>query len=131
VPAPNRSSLLQDTAYFLLRAVSGLCLSLHGLQKLFGLFGGSRPPALSLLWFGGVIELGCGLAMALGLWTRWVAFLASGTMAVAYIQFHWKLRLGQAFFPLVNHGELALVYCFLFLYFAARGNGAFAVGSKG
>jgi len=131
VPAPNRSSMFQNTAYALLRAVCGLCFSLHGMQKLFGLFGGTRPSVLSQLWFGGIIELSCGLAMALGLATRWAALLASGTMAVAYLQFHWKLRLGAAFLPLVNKGELALVYCFLFLYFAARGNGAFCLGKRG
>ena len=129
--APNRSDLLQNTTYALLRLVGGLSFSLHGMQKLFGLFGGPRPPAFSQLWFGGVIELSCGLAMALGLATRWAALLASGTMAVAYVQFHWQLRLGAALLPLVNRGELALVYCFLFLYFASRGNGAFGLGRRG
>ncbi len=79
---------------------------------------------------GGVIELVCGIAIALGLFTRLAAFLASGTMAVAYIQFHWKGELDQRFFPIVNQGELAVVYCFLFLYMACRGAGRFSLDAR-
>lgn len=121
------SSRFQDVAYALLRLVAGLAFSCHGVQKLFGLLGGTRMPFPGQLWFGGLIELTCGLAMALGWHTRLAAFLASGTMAVAYIQFHWKLRTGMAIFPVVNHGELALVYCFLFFFFFAKGNGDFSI----
>lgn len=127
-PSSN-SSRLQGFTYVLLRLVSGLCLSAHGMQKLFGAFGGAKPPVLSQLWFGGIIELACGLAVALGL-TRWAAFLASGTLAVAYLQFHWKLRLGLWLLPVVNKGELALIYCFLFAYLAAKGNGPFSLGKE-
>ena len=68
-----------------------------------------------------VIELVCGILILIGFQTRWAAFLASGTMAVAYFQFHWKFQFGAAFFPGVNQGELAVLYCFVFLYMATRG----------
>jgi len=119
-------SWIQELLYTLLRAVSGLCLGVHGLEKLAGLFGASRVAAGSQLWFGGLLETVCGLAIALGL-SRWAAFLASGTMAVAYVQFHWKLALDTRLVPVVNRGELALVYCLLFAYFAARGNGRWSL----
>lgn len=122
-------SWIQELLYTLLRLVSGLCLGVHGVQKLFGLFGAARPPLGSQLWFGGLIEAGCGLAITLGL-SRWAALLASGTMAVAYVQFHWKLAWGVRLLPVVNKGELALVYCLLFAYFAARGNGRFSLSDS-
>lgn len=114
-------------AYALLRVVAGLMFSFHGMQKLFGVLGASAQPAGTQLWFGGLIELACGLAIAAGLFTRWAALLASGTMAVAYTQFHWKLQLGAHFLPLVNKGELALLYAAVFLYIAAQGAGAFSL----
>ena len=95
----------EDPAYALLRAVSGAAFSIHGFQKVLGLFGGDPPPFLSQLWFGGCIELSCGLAIALGWRTRLAAFLASGTMAVAYIQFHWKLQMGEMLLPLAHAGH--------------------------
>jgi putative oxidoreductase len=82
---------------------------------------GVEIPFMSQAWIGGVIELVTGLAIALGVKTTWAALLASGTMAVAYIQFHWKFAFGSGFLPVVNGGEPALVYCFLFLYIACRG----------
>jgi len=75
----------------------------------------------SQLWFGGLIELFCGLAVMLGVQTRAAAFLASGTMAVAYFQFHWKFQLGAKIFPTLNQGELAALYSFVFLFLACRG----------
>lgn len=122
-------SWIQELLYALLRVVSGTCLGLHGLQKLVGLFGAARPAMGSQLWFGGILETLCGFAMALGL-TRWAAFLASGTMAVAYVQYHWKWAWDLHLVPLVNKGELALVYCLLFAYFAARGNGRFSLSGS-
>jgi putative oxidoreductase len=122
-------SWIQELLYALLRVVSGLCLGVHGAQKLFGLFGAARPAMGSQLWFGGILEAVCGLAMALGL-SRWAAFLASGTMAVAYVQFHWKLAWDVRMVPVVNKGELALVYCLLFAYFAAKGNGRLSVSGS-
>jgi putative oxidoreductase len=113
----------QDHAYALLRIVSGALFLCHGLQKIFGLLGGHKVDFPMQLWFGGVIELVAGALICLGLFTACAAFVASGTMAVAYVQFHWQGRFDQNFFPVVNHGEPAVVYCFLFLFFAARGSG--------
>ena len=112
-----------DAAYLLLRIVSGLLFAFHGVQKVFGVLSDFRPPVGSQLWIGGVIELVAGLAIAAGVFTTWAAFLASGTMAVAYTQFHWKLAFGAEFFPAVNKGELALLYSVLFLFVACRGGG--------
>lgn len=110
-----------DLIYGVMRIVVGALFAVHGAQKLFGILGGHEPAVGSQAWFGGIIELVAGAAISLGLLTRWSAFLASGTMAVAYVQFHWKFRFGEEFFPVVNHGELAVVYAFLFLYIASRG----------
>lgn len=114
-------------AYAFLRVVSGLTFSFHGMQKVFGVLAESQPAVGSQIWIGGVIELVCGLAIAAGAFTAYAAFLASGTMAVAYTQFHWKGALDSHFLPAVNHGELALVYAVLFLYVACRGGGAWSV----
>jgi putative oxidoreductase len=116
-----------DEAYALLRIVAGLCLSFHGVQKIFGVLTPHIPPVGSQIWCGGVIELVAGLVIAIGLCTSWAAFVASGTMAVAYIQFHWKGAMGKEFFPAVNGGELALIYAFLFLFVACRGSGIWSV----
>ncbi len=113
--------------YVLVRVVAGLMFAFHGVQILFGVLSDSRPPVGTQLWFGGVIELVTGLAVAAGAVTTWAAFLASGTMAVAYVQFHWKLELGARFFPAVNQGELALLYSVLFLFIASRGGGRFSL----
>lgn len=111
--------------FALLRIVAGAMFACHGMQKLLGWPpGGSHPAVGSQIWIGGVIELVGGLLIALGLFTRPAAFLASGTMAVAYAQFHWKLRLGGwQWMPLINKGELALLYAFVFLFIAAHGPG--------
>src|SRR5262245_7411654 len=116
-----------ELVYLLLRAGAGLMFSFHGMQKILGILSDRQPPFGSQLWIGGLIELVCGLAIALGLLTRTAAFLASGTMAVAYTQFHWKLALGAQFVPTINKGELALVYALLFLFFACRGAGPYSV----
>lgn len=116
-----------EYAYALLRIVSGLMFAFHGVQKLFGVLTTFEPPVGSQLWIGGVIELVCGTLIALGAFTRWAAFLASGTMAVAYLQFHWKLQVDDKFFPTINQGELALLYAFLFLFLACRGSGIWSV----
>jgi putative oxidoreductase len=120
----------EEPAYAALRMVSGFAFCIHGFQKVLGLFGGPLQPAFTQLWVGGCIELGCGSLIFLGLRTRWAAFLASGTMAVAYCQFHWKFQLGEAFLPAVNKGELALIYCFLFLFIAARGADRWALDKR-
>jgi putative oxidoreductase len=120
---------LTEPAYAMLRIVAGFLFSCHGMQKLLGMFADPQNPMTDLdlqMKLGGAIELVCGLLIAVGFLTRWAAFLASGTMAVAYIQFHWKGQLGEAFFPIVNKGELAVMYSFLFLFIACRGAGFFS-----
>jgi len=116
-----------EAAYALLRIGAGLMFAFHGMQKVLGILATSPATFGSQKWIGGVIELVCGLAVALGAYTSWAAFLCSGTMAVAYVQFHWKLQGGADFFPTINKGELALLYALLFLFIACRGAGAFSV----
>ena len=110
-----------DYVYALMRIVAGFMFMFHGAQKILGVLSLSQPPVWSQLWFGGLIELVGGLAMMLGFQTRVAAFLCSGMMAVAYFQFHWKFQIGSNIFPAVNHGELAVLYCFVFLFIACRG----------
>ncbi len=107
--------------YALLRIVAGFMFAFHGVQILFGVFTDMHPPVWSQTWIGGIIELVGGVAIMLGFQTRLAAFICSGTMAVAYVQYHWKFQLGRELVPDVNKGELSLLYSFLFLYFACRG----------
>jgi putative oxidoreductase len=106
------------------RILVGINFASHGAQKLFGLFGGfSAPMPLPMAYTAGVIELLGGLLIALGLLTNWAGFLASGLMAAGYFIAHAP----QGFWPILNRGELAIVYCWFFLYLAARGPGAWSV----
>jgi putative oxidoreductase len=115
--------------YALLRIVAGLLFACHGAQKLFGLFGGmgGQPgvaaPLFSLMGLAGVIEFVGGLCIAVGLWTSVFAFLASGEMAGAYFMAHAP----RGFWPIQNGGELPVLFCFLFLYVAARGAGIWSL----
>jgi len=109
--------------YTLLRVVAGLLFACHGAQKLFGALGGTAMTSNPMMLVAGIIEFGGGLLIALGFLTSWAAFLASGQMAVAYFMVHAK----GGFWPIINKGELAVVYCFLFLYIAARGAGPYSV----
>jgi putative oxidoreductase len=114
---------------FLLRVVSGLLFMQAGGMKILDWFGGvpaefgGHPAVLSQTWIGGMLELFGGLAMMLGLFTRPVAFILCGEMAVAYFQFHQP----NGMWPIQNHGEPAVLLCFIFLYFAAHGGGAWSV----
>ena len=117
----HRLAKHSDQVYALLRIVAGFMFSFHGAQKILGILSDFQPPAGSQLWFGGLIELIGGLLVMVGFQTRWAAFLTSGTMAVAYFQFHWKFQFGPQFFPAINKGELAALYCFVFLLIACRG----------
>jgi putative oxidoreductase len=127
-----------ETTYALLRIVAGFLFSLHGAQKVFGCFGGpggdgQGVPLASQMGVAGLIELVCGVLILVGLLTAWAAFLASGEMAVAYFMAHAP----QGFWPILNGGELAALYAFLFLFIAARGSGklsldgALGIGRKG
>lgn len=115
---------LQPFARSLLRIVAGFTFSLHGFQKLLGLFGGmggkgGTATFLTLIWFAGALELVGGPLLLLGLFTRPVAFVLCGEMAVAYFWAHYS----RGFFPIINGGELAVLYCFVFLYLALAGPG--------
>lgn len=118
---------LESYAYALLRIVAGVLFMFHSFSKLFDWRNGGKE-VMSQLWIGGVIELVGGALIAIGLFARPAAFLASGTMAVAYIQYHWKLELAsEKFWPIVNKGETALLYAFIFLLIAARGAGVWSI----
>jgi putative oxidoreductase len=108
--------------YAVLRIVTGLLFFCHGAQKCFQLFGGTPPPN-TLIAVGGWIELVTGILIAAGLFTGIAAFIASGQMAVAYFMVHAP----NGPLPIENKGELAVVYCFLFLYFAAVGSGPWSI----
>lgn len=117
-----------DKALAGLRIVTGLMFMQHGTQKLFGFPMPARGPfeLFSQMGVGGVLELIGGVLIVLGLCTRPVAFILSGMMAVAYAQFHWQFG-GASIFPMVNHGELAALYSWVFLYLAFAGPGAWTV----
>ena len=107
-----------------LRIVAGALFACYGVQKVFGLFGGMPPGAPTwIIWTAGSIELVGGTLIMLGICTRIAAFICSGQMAAAYFMGHAP----NGFWPIVNHGELAVLFCWLFLYFAAQGPGAFAL----
>ena len=107
-----------DYAYALLRIVAGFLFACHGAQKLFGALG-SEPQLNAMGVAAGSIEFFVGLLIAVGLVANFAAFIASGEMAVAY----FKVHAPRGFFPILNHGELAVVLCFFFLYVALRGAG--------
>jgi len=109
--------------YAIFRIVAGLMFSFHGLQKIFGLFGGQQMPLASMAGAAGLIELAGGILILIGLATGIVAFICSGEMAVAYFMVHQPK--GQ--WPIQNAGELAALYSFVFLYMAARGSGVWSV----
>ena len=107
----------------LLRFVAGLCFMQHGLSKLFGFptaFSGHMTP---LLVAAGIIEALGGLLVCIGLFSRPAAFIMSGEMAIGYFMVH----LPKSFFPLVNGGDAAILYCFIFLYIAVAGGGAWSL----
>ena len=111
------------------RILIGLNFVTHGAQKLLGAFGGAPAEMpVPLLYPAGAIELVAGALIAVGLFTTWAAFVSSGLMAAGYVLAHAT----QGFFPILNRGELAIAYCWFFLYLAARGPGAWSVdGARG
>jgi putative oxidoreductase len=119
-----------DHAYALMRIMAGLMFSFHGVQKILGVLSEFQPPVGSQFWFGGIIELLGGLAIILGFQTSIAAFICSGEMAVAYFQFHWKFQIGPKFLPALNEGELAVLYCFVFLFIACRGGVKWSLDKK-
>ena len=121
-------SRFSELGLALLRIVAGLLFMQHGVQKLFGWFGGMGAPGataelFSMMGLAGVLETFGGLLIVLGLFTRPVAFVLAGEMAVAYFMAH----LPQGPVPLLNGGELAVLYCFIYLFFATNGPGRFSL----
>lgn len=114
-----------------LRILVGFMFLLHGAQKLFGLLGGfggqegGTAPLFSMMGFAGILEFFGGLAILLGLFTQPVAFILSGQMAVAYFMAHFP----RSFWPVVNRGETAVLYCLIFLLLATTGGGALSLDS--
>ena len=118
---------VKDVTAFLLRVVAGFLFIQVGGMKLFGWFGG-MPGGMTVtpfseIWFGGVLEVFGGIAIVLGLCTRPIAFVLAGEMAVAYFQFHQP----RGLFPIQNHGEPAVLFCFIYLFFAAHGAGRWSL----
>jgi putative oxidoreductase len=114
----------QPRVLSIVRIVVALLFMEHGTAKLLGFPPGTAaPPMFGLLWFAGVVELVGGALLTVGLFTRIVAFVASGEMAVAYFMSHAP----QNFFPLLNSGDAAILYCFIFFYFFVAGGGAWSV----
>jgi putative oxidoreductase len=109
--------------YALMRLMVGLLFACHGAQKLLGFPNGQKVALGSLMGLAGVIELVGGLMVAAGLFAGPVAFICSGEMAAAYFMAHFP----KGFWPILNQGELAVVYCFVFLYIASRGSGAYGL----
>ena len=111
-----------DQLYSLMRLIAGFLFACHGAQKLFGLLGGTSMVRVPLMLAAGSIEFIGGLLIALGVCTAIAALLASGEMATAYILQHAP----HGFWPIRNHGEMAVLFCFVFLYIASRGDGAWS-----
>jgi len=118
-------SRYEAQVYSVLRIITGFLFLWHGTQKLFKL-----PPAeyripLYIIFIAGPIEFFGGLLIMIGLWARWAALICSGEMAYAY----WSTHAARGLLPLLNGGELAIVYCFIFLFIFTRGAGLFSVDS--
>ena len=113
-------------AYAALRVVTGLLFAQHGAQKLFGVLGGSQRDVFTQMGLAGVIEFFGGLLIAAGLFSSPVAFLACGEMAWAYFQSHAP----RGFWPVMNGGELTVLYCWIFLYIATTGSGIWSVDAE-
>jgi putative oxidoreductase len=120
----NALKRFEPTAYALLRIVAGFLFACHGLQKLVGVLGGHRVALASMPGAAGIIETFGGLLVMIGLFTSPVAFICSGEMAFAYFMVHQP----RGGFPIQNQGELAVLYCFVFLFIATRGGGFLSVG---
>ena len=117
-------SSYSSQTYALLRIVTGLLFALHGSQKLldFPMEASAGMPSF-ITYIAGPIELIGGLLILVGLFTSWAAFLSSGLMAVAY----WMVHGTNALFPIQNQGELAVLYCFVFLFISAQGSGIWSI----
>ncbi len=126
----------EEIAYLLLRVVAGVMFFQAGAMGILGWFGGlpapmgPTAPLMSQIGIGKLMELVGGAAVALGLFTRPVAFVLSGEMAVAYWQFHARFDQPNGLWPIVNHGGEAVLFCFIFLFMAARGGGEWSLDAR-
>lgn len=112
-----------EPTYAAMRIVAGFLFACHGAQKLFGAFDGTVRPIASQMGLAGIIECGGGMLLMFGLFTAVAAFVCSGQMAVAYIIAHAP----RGGWPIQNDGELAVLFCFVFLFVAARGSGIWSL----
>ena len=120
----NSLSKYADTVYCIMRLIVGLLFACHGGQKILGFPpGGHGPPEGTLMVVGAWIELAGGFLIAFGLFTRIAAFIASGEMAVGYFMAHAS----GGYFPIQNHGESAVMYCFVFLFILFYGPGSLSI----
>jgi putative oxidoreductase len=120
----NLPARLAPHVLSIMRLVCALLFLEHGMSRLFGFPSDMAAPAfLTLYWFAGAIELVCGGLMTVGLFTRAAAFLASGEMAFAYFMSHAP----KGFYPILNRGDAAILYCFVFLYIAFAGAGPWSL----
>jgi putative oxidoreductase len=113
-------------ALSLLRIVAALLFMQHGAEKLFGFPAAGPAPITALQWVQGLIEAFGGAALLVGVFTRPVAFVLSGDMAVAYFMAHFP----RSFFPIVNHGDEAVLYCFVFLFIVFAGAGSWSLDAR-
>lgn len=129
MPTFNFLARYSPYALGLLRIAAALIFIAHGTQKLFGFPvapASGLPPMFSLFWFGAVLEAFGGLAILLGVFTRPVAFILAGEMAYAY----WMFHAPKSFYPLINGGDAAILYCFVFFYLVFAGAGAFSIDNR-
>ena len=117
---------LEKHIYAIMRIVTGFMFLWHGSQKLFNFPATDYQIPPFIKYGGGLIEFVCGVLIMIGLGTRWAAFIAAGMMAVAY----WMAHGTKAVLPLVNQGEMAALYCFIFLFISARGAGIWSIDSS-
>ena len=119
-------SRFSEHVYGLTRFIFGGLFACHGAQKLFGAFGGHQMTGMPKMLAAGIIEFGGGILIALGIVASIAAFVACGEMAYAFFSVHFP----HGFWPIKNGGELAVLYCFFFLYVVSRGSGRFSVDGR-
>lgn len=125
----NALNKYADPVYCIMRLIVGLMLACHGGQLVLGMFGGMTGPDKPMMQVGGCIQLVGGFMVAFGLLTRLAAFILSGEMAVAYFMIHVANAATPAakFFPILNHGELAVFYCWVFFFVFFYGPGRWSI----
>lgn len=116
-------SKYESQIYSILRIVAGFLYLCHGSQKLFDLPHAGHSMPGYIIMIAGPIEFFGGFLIMIGLWTRWVGFICSGEMAYAF----WTVHARHVLLPLLNGGELAVLYCFLFLFISAQGSGVLSI----